>query len=109
MIHAAKLGRVVRVRDPSGHVTLVGRLTDDPQLRSLPDGRSVCNLRPAVNDERDQPALFIDVARFGTGADACAQYPGTGREVALTGRLAYCEWQAGDGSKCSKHASSASR
>ena len=34
------------------NVTLVGRLTAEPLLRQLPDGRSVCDLRLAVNDLR---------------------------------------------------------
>jgi Single-strand binding protein family len=42
-------------------VTLVGQLTRDPALRSLPDRRSVCDLRLAVNDQREPP-LFIAVA-----------------------------------------------
>jgi single-strand DNA-binding protein len=83
-------------------VTLVGQLTSDPVLRSLPDGRSVCDLRLAVNDRREQP-LFIDVATFGPGADACAEYLSKGRAVAVTGRLVYREWKAKDGSKRSKH------
>jgi len=84
-------------------VTLVGQLTGDPVLRQLPDGRSVCDLRLAVNHQRDQPPLFIDVATFGPGADACAEYLAKGRAVAVTGRLVYHEWQADDGSKRSKH------
>jgi single-strand DNA-binding protein len=83
-------------------VTLVGQLTDDPELRSLPDGRSVCNLRLAVNDQREQP-LFIDVATFGPGAEACAEFLSKGRSVGVTGRLVLREWQAKDGSKRSKH------
>jgi single-strand DNA-binding protein len=74
-------------------VTLVGQLTGDPVLRQLPDGRSVCDLRLAVDDERDQPPLFIDVATFGPGADACAEYLTTGRAVAVMGRLVYQEWE----------------
>ncbi len=84
-------------------VTLVGQLTRDPALRSLPDGRSVCDLRLAVNDQREQPPLFIDVATFGPGADACAEYLSKGRAVAVTGRLVYREWQSKDGNKRSKH------
>ena len=33
-------------------VVLVGRLTRDPELRSLPSGRSVCSLRIACNSSR---------------------------------------------------------
>jgi hypothetical protein len=56
-------------------VTLVGQLTSDPVVRALSDGRNVCDLRLAVND---QPPLFIDIATFGPGADACARYLTTG-------------------------------
>lgn len=84
-------------------VTLVGQLTSDPVLRALPDGRSVCDLRLAVNDQREQPPLFIDVATFGAGAEACAEYLAKGRAIAVTGRLVYQEWKAKDGSKRSKH------
>jgi single-strand DNA-binding protein len=83
-------------------VNLVGQLTGDPELRSLPDGRSVCNLRLAVNDQREQP-LFIDVATFGAGAEACAEFLSKGRSVGVTGRLVLREWQAKDGSTRSKH------
>jgi len=84
-------------------VTLVGHLTSDPVLRSLPDGRSVCDMRLAVNDQRDQPPLYIDVASFGASADACAKYLAKGRAIAVTGRLVYREWEADDGTKRSKH------
>ena len=36
-------------------VTLVGNLTADPVLKQLEDDRKVCNLRIAVNDQKDQP------------------------------------------------------
>ena len=84
-------------------VNLVGHLTADPVLRSLADGRSVCDMRLAVNDQRDQPPLYIDVASFGPSADACARYLAKGRAIAVTGRLVYREWEADDGSKRSKH------
>lgn len=84
-------------------VTLVGQLTADPELRELPDGRSVCDLRLAVNDRRDQPPTFVDVATFGDEADACAKYLAKGRQVGVIGRLTYREWEAKDGSKRSKH------
>jgi single-strand DNA-binding protein len=84
-------------------IVLVGQLVTDPVLRQTSDGRSVCDLRLAVNDHRDQPPLFIDAATFGAGADACAEHLVKGRRVAVTGRLAHHEWQAKDDSKRSKH------
>jgi single-strand DNA-binding protein len=84
-------------------VTLVGQLTSDPVHRQLPDGKSVCDLRLAVNDQREQPPVYIDVATFGKAADACAQFLSKGRQVAVTGRLTYQEWESKDGTKRSKH------
>ena len=61
-------------------------------------------MRLAVNDQRDQPPLFIDVATFGSQAEACAKYLSKGRAIAVTGRLIYREWVADDGTRRSKHA-----
>lgn len=83
-------------------ITLVGRLTAEPLLRQLPDGRSVCDLRLAVNDQRERP-LFIDVSTFGPGADACAEHLSKGRQVGVVGRLSYSEWEGKDGKKRSRH------
>ncbi len=83
-------------------VALAGRLATDPVLKALPDGRAVCELRLAVNDRPDQP-MFIDIATYGPGAEACGQYLAKGRQIAVTGRLTYQEWQARDGSRRSKH------
>jgi single-strand DNA-binding protein len=82
-------------------VTLVGNLTADPVLKQLDEDRKVCQLRLAVNDQRDQP-MFIDVATFGAQADACAKYLSKGRAVAVTGRLVYREWDD-NGTRRSRH------
>jgi single-strand DNA-binding protein len=87
------------------NVSLVGRLTTDPELRALPnDGKSVCDMRIAVNDGReDRDPLYIDVATFGKQAEACAEYLAKGRQVAVSGKLIYREWKAEDDSPRSKH------
>lgn len=84
-------------------LSLVGHLTRDPQLRTLPDGGAVCDLRLAVNGSRDAQPLFIDIATFGRHAEACAQYLAKGREIAFTGRLVFSEWTGRDGVRRSKH------
>ena len=84
-------------------VTLDGHLTADPVLKQLDDDRKVCQMRLAVNDQKDQPPLFIDVATFGSQADACATYLAKGRAIAVTGRLVYREWEAEDGTRRSRH------
>ncbi len=84
-------------------ITLVGNLTADPVLKQLDEDRRVCQLRLAVNDQKDQPPLFIDIATFGAQADACAKYLAKGRAIAVTGRLVYREWEAEDGTRRSRH------
>jgi single-strand DNA-binding protein len=84
-------------------VNLIGRLTRDPELRSMPGGdRAVCDLRIAVDNGQNDPT-YVDVATFDKQAEACAQYLSQGRQVAVSGRLIYREWDPEDGSKRSKH------
>jgi single-strand DNA-binding protein len=82
-------------------VALVGYLTADPLIKQLDDDRKVCNVRIAVNDQKDQP-MFIDVTTFGAQAEACARYLTKGRAVAVTGRLVYREWDD-NGTRRSRH------
>jgi hypothetical protein len=52
-----------------------GRLTKDPELRSLPSGTSVCQLRLAVdNVARGREVGFINVSVYGSAGEAAAKY-----------------------------------
>ncbi len=88
-------------------VTIVGRLTADPELRFTPGGTQVCTLRLASNrtpkDGKDQGAVFIDVVTFNRLAEAVAENLEKGRQVAITGRLEYRQWETPEGSPRSKH------
>ena len=84
-------------------VQLVGNLTRDPELRQTNGGDPVCQMRLAVNGSSDKDTLYIDVATFDASAKACAEHLSKGRQVAVTGRLVYREWEAQDGSKRSGH------
>ncbi len=64
-------------------VVITGNLTRDPELRSLPSGTSVCDLRVAVNTRRkngatgeweDKPNYF-DVKVWGAQGENCAPLP----------------------------------
>ena len=83
-------------------ITLTGRLTQDPELRTLPTGSTVCRLRLAVNGMgrggRDEPG-YINVNAFGNPGAAAARVLTKGWLVAVDGRLQYGEWQAEDNSK----------
>ncbi|NLE23367.1 MAG: single-stranded DNA-binding protein [Actinobacteria bacterium] len=88
-------------------VVIVGNLTRDPELRATPSGTSVCSLRVAVNDRVKDPISgewgdkpnYFDVDVFGGQGERCAQYLARGRQVAVSGRLRWREWEAQDGQK----------
>lgn len=91
------------------HVTLVGNLTRDPELRQTPSGTSVCTLGVAVNSSyKDgsgqwvEKPNFFDVTVWGSQGENCARYLSKGRQVAVDGRLDQRSWEAPDGSKRSK-------
>ena len=90
-------------------VTLVGRLTRDPELRHLPSGQPVLQLGVAVNGRQkdeggnwtDKPNFF-DVKVFGNQAESLAMHLAKGRRIGVDGRLDWSSWEAQDGSKRSK-------
>lgn len=85
-------------------VSLIGNLTRDPELRATPSGKSVANLRIAVNRrDRDADPIYVDVVAWNGLAETCGQYLTTGRQIAVGGRLDYQEWTTDDGAKRSKH------
>ncbi len=87
-------------------VIITGNLTRDPELRNLPSGTSVCELRVAVNSSRkdesgnwvDKPNYF-NVKVWGAQGENCATYLTKGRPVAIDGRLDWREWEGQDGNK----------
>ena len=91
------------------HVTLVGNLTRDPELRQTPSGTSVCQLGVAVNSSyKDSTGQwvekpnFFDVVVWGAQGENCARYLSKGRQVAVDGRLDQRSWEAQDGGKRSR-------
>lgn len=77
-----------------------GRLTKDPQLRALPSGASVCELRLAVDSMgRNREVGYINVSVFGKPGEAAAQYLAKGWLVAVDGRLEYGEWETDAGER----------
>jgi len=82
-------------------VSLIGRLTRDPDLRQTSNGRPVCDLRLAI-DGREEP-VFIDVTCFDAQATNTARYVTKGRMVGVEGRLVYDEWTTDSGEKRSRH------
>ena len=90
-------------------VTLVGRLTRDPELKHLPSGSAVLEMGLAVNGRKqdasgqwvDKPNFF-DVKVFGNQAEMLSQHLGKGRRIGVDGRLDWSSWESQDGGKRSK-------
>jgi single-strand DNA-binding protein len=87
-------------------VVIVGRLTRDPQLRALPTGSNVCELRIACGSRHREPdgeygerPNFFDVSVFGAQAERVATYMSKGSQVAIDGRLSWNEWETAEGAK----------
>jgi single-strand DNA-binding protein len=76
-----------------------GRLTKDPELRSITPDTNVCQLRIAVDGMgRGREVGYINVTVFGSGGEAAAKHLAKGWLVAVDGRLEYGEWDS-DGTK----------
>jgi single-strand DNA-binding protein len=93
-------------------VTLVGRLTKDPEVRG---SGNVLAMRLAFSatrkdgDEWVDVPQYVDVVTFGRGVEGLSRLLGRGDQVAVNGRLAWREWDANDGSKRQAHAVVADR
>ena len=78
----------------------VGNLTKDPELRKLPSGTSVCELRVAVEAMgRGTEVGYINVTVYGKSGEAAAEYLGKGWLVGVDGRLEYAQWENDAGEK----------
>ena len=90
-------------------VILAGNLTADVELRNLPSGMAVADLRLAVSEKYknkqgedvDKP-VFVDVVVWDRQAENCAKYLSKGSPVLVEGRLQLDEWTNKDGDKRSK-------
>ena len=87
--------------------TLSGRLTADPELKYLPSGAAVANLRLAsnrrytTNGERREEVLFVDVEVYGKAGEALAQHKAKGDFLLVDGRLRQHTWER-DGQRHSR-------
>ena len=82
-------------------VILVGNLGQDPELKNLPSGSAVCNLRIATSEswkdkqtgEMKEQTEWHSISLFGRLAEIAAQYLRKGSQVYIEGRLRTRKWQ----------------
>jgi len=77
-------------------VLLVGRLTRDPELRTLPSGKHVATFTIATNEYRgtgaEERTEYHAVVAWDRLAEICGQFLGKGQLVDLEGRLQTRQW-----------------
>jgi len=81
-------------------VLLTGRIGSDPELRTLPSGTQITEMRVAVNDnyknkngEKVERTHWFTVKAFGKLADLASTYLSRGNKVGIIGRFNYEEWE----------------
>lgn len=89
-------------------ITVVGNLTDDPELKFTPSGAAVANFTVAstprtfdrqTNEWKDGDALFIRCAAWRQLAENVAESLQKGQRVVVTGPLRVRNYERQDGSR----------
>src|SRR3989344_1494819 len=87
-------------------VVLIGRLTQDPDSRSIPSGQNVATIRMATNrvwkdpsGQRKDATEYHTVIAWGRLADVATQYLKKGGLVMIEGRLQTRNWTDSSGVK----------
>ena len=83
-------------------ITLIGNLTHDPEVRSTPNGVTVCTFNIAVNRRfapqgGEKVTDFFRINAWRQLGDTCAKYLSKGRKVAVIGELQARTSEAKDG------------
>ncbi len=80
-------------------VILVGNLGTKPELKYLPSGQAVCEMRLATNEvfndknqQRQERTEWHRIVVWGKTGENCAQYLDKGRQVYVEGRLQTRSW-----------------
>ena len=89
-------------------ITIVGNLTDDPELRYTPNGAAVANFRVAVSrrfkdpqsgEWKDAETSFFTVNVWRSMAENAAETLTRGSRVVVVGRLKQRSWETAEGDK----------
>ncbi len=90
----------------ANHVTLIGNLVDDPELRFTPSGVAMAKVRFAVNRRwQDKAGAWQEDTSFFGGtlwreaAENAAESLQKGMRVIVTGRLEQRNWETPEGEK----------
>lgn len=85
-------------------ITIIGRLTKDPELRRLESGTAVASFsiaceRDYAPQDGEKVTDFIDIVAFGKTAEFAEKFFTKGRMAVVTGRLQIRGWTDKEGNK----------
>jgi len=82
-------------------VSIIGRLVKDPEVKKTDDGKTICDLRFAIDDpfSKDDRSDFINVTVFGNQGELCERYLSKGLMAGVTGRIRSDAYTNSDGVK----------
>lgn len=82
------------------HITIMGRLTRDPELRRTNSGKAVTSFAIACDKPgKDSGASFIDCVAWEKTGEFVANYFGKGSAILLEGRLESRQYETKDNQK----------
>ena len=87
------------------HITIMGRLVRDPELRRTGSGVAVASFSVAVDrdfgsrDGGERETDFIDIVAWRNTAEFVSKYFAKGRMAVVSGRLQIRNWNDKDGNK----------
>lgn len=84
-------------------IFLIGNLTRDPELRTTPNGHTVCSFGLAVNRRRKvegQPEVdFFNISAWRQLGETAAKYLAKGRKASIVGTLTTRTYTGNDGTQ----------
>lgn len=85
---------------------IIGNLTRDPEIRSLPSGAAVANFSVATsryykdkNGVKQEDTQYHNVVAFGPQAQTIGQYMKKGSSIMVEGRMQTRSWDSPEGKK----------
>lgn len=87
-------------------VTLIGRLTQDPEVKTTPSGQTVASFTVATSfswkdtqGQKQERSEFHNIIAWRKLGEICGQYLQKGKQIYLEGRLQTRSWDGKDGVK----------
>jgi len=89
--------------------TIIGNLTRNPEIKSLPSGEKVANFSLATNrtwkdkqGNKQEEVEYHNCVVFGRQAETIVQYMVKGSQLLIEGRLKTSSWEGAEGKKMYK-------